>query len=215
MFNGDRDLSQTKSSHINLVAIGAVLLVFFALVGYVLGPLLLKQQSENLLWYSLHIMGGTLVLAIGPFQFVAPLRNRFWRYHRSAGYIYLAGLAMTVVGYVGLPKNELFFASQTVVLSLWVLCALFAVVAIKRKNLHAHQHNMARGFVFAAYFLTARLIDKHGMWLLLPFAKTESIRLVHSDWLAWVVPLVLVEIYFGIKSKAKVSAVKKENNVAV
>ena len=31
-----------------------------------------------------------------------------------------------------------------------------------------------------------------------------EVRLVHSDWLAWVIPLVLVEIYFSLKWRQKI-----------
>ena len=198
----NRPLPQALRIRRDVALIGVVLVIFFALVAYILGPLILKQRPVNALWYTLHIVGGSLVLALGPFQFVASLRNRFRRYHRTAGYLYIAASTMAVAGYAGLPKNELFFVSQLFVLSLWMLSITFAVVAIKNKNVHAHQRNMARSFVFAAYFLTARLMDKHGMWLLVPFANSEDVRLVHSDWVAWIVPLVLVEIYFGIKRRA-------------
>jgi hypothetical protein len=58
---------------------------------------------------------------------------------------------------------------------------------------------MARAFVIAAYFLTARMFDQYLMWVLEPFASVEGARYAHSDWLAWVLPLLAVEIWFGRK----------------
>ena len=181
----------------------AALFVFFGLVAYILGPIFLKPHDERAVWYFIHIAGGVLVLACGPFQFIAAVRNRFRRYHRAAGYTYVLGSFMAVGGYIGLPKTDLFLLSQMVALSLWILAVLFAVSSIRRGNVLSHQHNMARSFVLAAYFLTARLFDKHGMWLLVPFSDSMDVRLVHSDWLAWLIPLVLVEIYFSLKWQEK------------
>jgi uncharacterized membrane protein len=184
----------------------AAVCVFFGLVAYILGPIIFKPRDEHAVWYFIHITGGVLVLACGPFQFMAAVRNRFRRYHRAAGYTYVAGSVMAVAGYIGLPKIDLFLLSQVVALSLWILAVAFAVWSIRRGDVLSHQHNMARSFVLAAYFLTARLFDRHGMWLLVPFSESMEVRLVHSDWLSWLIPLVLVEIYFSGKWQQRFGA---------
>ena len=180
----------------SLVLTGTALILFFALVAFFLGPNLVEERNENAAWYFLHIAGGSLVLLLGPFQFIAPLRNRFRRYHRIAGYTYIAGSTMAVSGFIGLPKEELFLTSQLVALTLWVVCLLLAIRAIRAGKLLSHQHNMARGFVLACYFLTSRIVDRYAMGLLVPLAGNERIRLAHSDWLAWLIPLLVVELYF-------------------
>lgn len=58
---------------------------------------------------------------------------------------------------------------------------------------------MARAFVIAAYFVVVRIIDRHLMWTLEPFSKVEGARMAHSDWLAWAIPLIAVEIWYGRK----------------
>ncbi|QSX73848.1 DUF2306 domain-containing protein [Lysobacter arenosi] len=176
--------------------------MFFTVAALLLGPSIFKDRSDSAVWYFLHIVGGSVALTLGPFQFIAPLRNRFRRYHRVAGYTYVVASIMAVVGFIGLPKIELFLTSQLVALALWVLCMLFAVRAIRAGKVLSHQHNMARSFVLACYFLTARLLDQHGMWLLAPLASQEPVKLAHSDWVAWLVPLALVEIYFTLKWQA-------------
>lgn len=79
-----------------------------------------------------------------------------------------------------------------------------AVVAARRKRFLTHQHNLTRAFVLAAYFVVVRLIDPAGMFLITPFASDLPAAQAHSDWLAWVVPLVLVEAYYGRKWDALV-----------
>ena len=58
---------------------------------------------------------------------------------------------------------------------------------------------MTRAFVLAAYFVFVRLMDKYGMDAIVPFASSKDAQNAHSDWLAWVIPLVLVEVYYGRK----------------
>jgi hypothetical protein len=206
-------MSEPDTSRQNMVLRAIALTGFFGLVAFFLGPSLLEQRDKNAAWYFLHIAGGSLVLLLGPFQFVAPLRNRFRRYHRIAGYTYVAGSALAITGYIGLPKLEMFLTSQLVALALWAVCVLFAIRAIRAGRLLSHEHNMARGFVLACYFLTARIVDRYAMGLLVPLAGSEGIRLAHSDWLAWLIPLLAVEVYFTLKWQSAFGAKASRNAV--
>jgi hypothetical protein len=151
--------------------------------------------------YALHIIGGSLVMLVAPFQFIAPIRNRFRRYHRWAGYAFVAGSVMTFVGYwlIQPTARDTFFLSQTVAICLWMAAMAAAVMAARRKHFLTHQHNMTRAFVIAVYFIVVRLVDPWGMPLITPFASEPAAANAHSDWIAWVVPLVLVELYYGRK----------------
>lgn len=173
-----------------------VRMLYFSLPG-------LDRHPESKLWaYWVHIAGGTLVMALGPFQFIAPIRNRFRRYHRWAGYTIVAGSLAAFVGFWAVQPTvpDVFFASQATAISLWMLAIIAAVSAARRKRFLTHQHNMTRAFVLAAYFVVVRLMDKYGMDTLGPWlSKSEDAQLAHSDWVAWVVPLVAVEVYYGVK----------------
>lgn len=173
-----------------------VRMLYFSLPG-------LGRHPEAKLWaYWLHIAGGTLVMALGPFQFIAPLRNRFRRYHRWAGYALIGGSLAAFVGFWAVQPTvpDVFFASQATAISLWMLAIAVAVVAARRKRFLTHQHNMTRAFVLAAYFVVVRLMDKYGMDSLGPWiSASNDAQLAHSDWIAWVIPLVAVEAYYGVK----------------
>lgn len=161
----------------------------------------LGKHGDKAWAYWLHIGGGTLVMLIAPFQFIAPIRNRFRRYHRIAGYSFVAGSVAAFVGYWGLQPTEkdTFFLSQATAISLWMAAMVAAVVAARRKRFLTHQHNMTRAFVLAAYFVAVRLMDKYGMDLVALGASNKDAANAHSDWLTWVIPLVLVEVYYGRK----------------
>ena len=180
----------------------ALVALFLAAVAFLLVgdlPDIARKPAGKHWAYWLHITGGCLVLATGPFQFIAPIRNRYRRYHRIAGYTFLTGSALAFIGYVGVQPVEpdLFFASQTVAICLWMLAAFAAWRAARRKRFLTHRHNMTRAFVIAAYFVGARLMDRFGMGAMTFLTASEDAQFAHSDWIAWVIPLVLVEAYYG------------------
>ena len=195
-------MSSTRSPSMSLAMTGTALLVFFGLVAFFLGPNLFDSRDSNAGWYVLHIVGGSLVLLLGPLQFVAPLRNRFRGYHRLAGYTYIVASGMAVAGYAGLPKQQEFLTSQLMVLGLWMACLVLAVRAVLAGKILSHQHNMARSFVLASYFLTVRIVDRYLMDWLEPLASDKGVRFAHSDWLAWLVPLLAVELSFTLKAQS-------------
>ena len=160
------------------------------------------RHGEAKEWrYALHIIGGSVVLLVAPFQFIAPIRNRFRRYHRYAGYTFVAGSLLTFAGYwlIQPTERDTFFLSQTVAICLWMASMTAAVVAARRKRFLTHQHNITRAFVIAFYFIVVRLIDPWGMVVIGRFASERPAAEAHSDWIAWVLPLILVEVYYGRK----------------
>ena len=183
----------------------AVIMLALALFFYVVARFLvgstgaLARHGDKLPFYWLHIVGGTIVLALAPFQYLAPIRNRFRRYHRWAGYGFVAGSVLAFAGYVAIQPTakDTFFLSQATAMALWMAAMIAAVIAARRKRFLTHRHNMTRAFVLAGYFVVVRFIDPAGMVLITPFASEEAAANAHSDWLAWVVPLVLVEAYYG------------------
>ena len=195
-----------STSRLSRSAVGTALLVaaFLTVVMVFLSRDIpnVPRHGEAKEWrYALHIIGGSLVMLVAPFQFIAPIRNRFRRYHRWAGYAFVAGSLLTFVGYwLILPtERDTFLLSQTVAICLWMVAMTAAVVAARRKHFLTHQHNMTRAFVIAFYFILVRIIDPWGMALITPFASEPPAANAHSDWLAWVLPLVLVEVYYGLK----------------
>jgi hypothetical protein len=195
-----------RALRFSISALATVLAVtaFLALVGLFLGtsiPGVARHPADKQMAYWLHIAGGGLVMLLGPFQFIAPIRNRFRRYHRIAGYVFVTGSIMAFIGFWAVQPTtpDTFFLSQATAISLWMLAMAAAVVAARRRHFLTHQHNMTRAFVIAAYFVVVRLMDRFGMDALAPFAGNENARLAHSDWIAWIVPLVAVEVYYGLK----------------
>ena len=198
----------------------AVALFFYVVVRFLVGSMDHPGHSgahgAKLPLYWLHIAGGSVVMLLGPFQFIAPIRNRFRKYHRFAGYSFVAGSLAAFAGFVAIQplERDTFFLSQATAMALWMAAMAAAVVAARRKRFLTHQHNMTRAFVLATYFVVVRFVDPYGMFLVTPFASEEAAANAHSDWLAWVVPLVLVEAYYGRKWDALLKRRERPDRVA-
>jgi uncharacterized membrane protein YozB (DUF420 family) len=171
---------------------------------------------DRRLWLYLHIAGGVVVLLLGPLQFWKRFRTANMRLHRIAGKLYIIGSLLATVCLIRLlPYSECrdCIPSQTVVTSLWFLSTIAAWWTIKRKNVKAHKQFMARSYLFAFYFVAIRLIDKVGA----NFADSLTIDsglFANTDWFAWVVPLLFLEMYQSWWPVAKVNYTTKQGKVA-
>jgi uncharacterized membrane protein len=142
-----------------------------------------------------HIMGGVVAMAIGPWQFVARLRERHLSLHRWLGRIYLiavligsaAGLAMAAVSMGGLATHTGF----GMLAGLWFLTGAIAYRQIRRGDLVSHKQWMIRNYSLTFAAVTLRL------WL--PFlagvVRIDSMdAYITVSWLCWVPNLIVGEI---------------------
>lgn len=153
-----------------------------------------------------HITGGAIFLGLGCLQFQGRIRNRFPRFHRINGRIMLIA-ALVSIGclYALLPSSQCnaCLPSQMAVTTLWLISIAAAWLAIRRGDIAAHRLHMIRGYVSASYFLVVRLVDRAiGTDRLLPFVEGEAARLANSDWIAWVIPVLVIEAIARSSSKA-------------
>jgi uncharacterized membrane protein len=176
----------------------AVLLAVGSLRYFSLNPLVFipGQQAAylaNEVPLLLHIAGGTVALAVGPFQFLSGLRARRPGLHRALGRLYLAAVALTAAGGLGLariaqgaPVARLGFAALAVVL---LATTAMALAMILRHRVPAHRAWMTRSYAVVFTAVTFRL------WLAvftitgLPFDQVYAV----GAWTAWMINLLIAE----------------------
>ena len=146
-------------------------------------------------WIYLHIGGGVIALAIGPFQFSRLLRLRYLSLHRWVGRVYLiavaigavAGFRMALESFGGLPTHVGF----GMLAALWLFTAAMAYARILQRRIQSHREWMIRNFAltFAAVMLR--------IWLPL-MAGTLKIDFLPAyqtiSWLCWVPNLLIAEV---------------------
>jgi hypothetical protein len=200
------DTSKTKTAAKILVWTGIVALA----VGFIIKYVLFYYRHYDAAsfdvywprrgWLFLHINGGTLALLMGPWQFWTGLRQRNLTIHRWTGRLFLLGVAMGVIGSIGLIATTTFgwaFATGIAGLaSAWLVTTSMAYYSIRKGLVALHKEWMIRAYVVTFAFVTFRILSDYG-----PTSRLmpESDRSITIAWACWVVPLAVTEMIFHLK----------------
>jgi len=183
---------------LSLIPVGAGLL---RLTGIAANPAVTADNARFLaaqLPTWAHVIGGSLLLVLGAFQFSAPLRQRNPRWHRWSGRVAvvagivsaLAGLWMTAT-FPHEPGNpaQLYGFRMSFGLG-WAICLILGLRAALRRDIPAHRAWMLRGYAIAMGAGTTVLT--FGFWLLLG-GSDSALVMTWSITAAWVLNLSIAE----------------------
>lgn len=169
--------------------------VLFMLVEGHGGPAIRARFFETPSMGWLHAMGGAVAAAIGPFQFIRALRDRYRRAHVWLGRTYLiavllGGLAglYFAPGSVGGADTALGF---TLLALAWLYTGVMAYVAIRRGDVNAHRRWMIRNFALTFGAATLRL----ELIALTALGVPGSIAYAIVAWSSWVPNMAIVELW--------------------
>lgn len=133
-------------------------------------------------WLLPHGIAGACALILGPMQFSDRLRQRYARFHRVVGRIYVAGVFIaaplgTYIQYfqerMGAPRSFSFAAAADA--TLWVTTTAIALMFILRGKIQQHRQWMVRSFAVAIVFLEVRVVAGITGWENLGESVTETI----------------------------------------
>ena len=152
---------------------------------------------HNQVWVTMHLVGGSLALLLGPMQFWKSFRNRFLSFHRLTGKIYLIGvvligisaLRLSLISYCVPCRTSLFILSVLILLS-----SAFAFKAIKAKNIKVHRQFMIRSYVCVLSFVAVRIDDIFPLSFLFGQIEDHLFRRTANEYFFSFVPLLVVEI---------------------
>ena len=158
-------------------------------------------------WLLLHIVGGMLAVLAGPVQLWLGLSDRRMELHRRLGYVYIAGMALGVVGAVALAvQTELgwvFGAGLIGLATAWAMTTGLAYASIRRGLMDQHKEWMIRSYVVTFAFVMFRVGDV-GMRAA---GFTDVLQnIAFLAWASWVVPLLVTE---GVLQGRKIFAVAR------
>jgi len=154
---------------------------------------------DNAVWFRLHVAGGVVALALGPWQFLRRLRESRPRIHRWTGRLYLTAVGVGSAGgfYMAwLSWGGAVAHAGFVLLALsWALSSLMAYRSARARDFTAHRRWMIRSYALTFAAVTRRL------WL--PLLGGAGVPLFEAyaavAWLAWVPDLVAVEVYHAVR----------------
>jgi len=152
---------------------------------------------HNQVWVTMHLVGGSLALLLGPMQFWKSFRNRFLSFHRLTGKIYLIGvvligisaLRLSLISYCVPCRTSLFILSVLILLS-----SAFAFKAIKAKNIKVHRQFMIRSYVCVLSFVAVRIDDIFPLSFLFGQIEDHLFRRTANEYFFSFAPLLVVEI---------------------
>ena len=146
-----------------------------------------------------HIVGGMTALLLGPFQFIAVIRKKYTRVHRTMGKIYLCSVVIGASASLYLSINKLIITDHAVTYGTglaalaftWLLTGGMAYWAVRNKNFVQHREWMIRSYVVTLGFSIARLLKD----TLIPVHIATKIDLLTTlTWVSWAIPLFITEL---------------------
>ena len=149
-------------------------------------------------WLAGHILGGSLALLLGLFQFVPAIRNRYLKLHRTLGKVYI--LSILVGSFCALymasvisPRINVAWSISLIFLAVpWLVTVLMAYRMIRLRRIQQHREWMIRSYVVTFGFVIFRFVENH------PFIEsimeTVGERAPTVGWFCWAVPLLFTEV---------------------
>jgi uncharacterized membrane protein len=162
-------------------------------------PEMIKVFNEHRVLITLHAVGASLALLLGPFQFLDGWRKQSPKAHRILGYLYL-GPGVVVGGVAGLLLAPRAFGGMVshlgfgLLACLWLLTAWLALVAAKGRRYADHRRWMVRNYALTFAAVTLRIYLPLAMAAGLPFEAVYPT----IAWCCWVPNLIAVE-WFGLR----------------
>ncbi len=148
----------------------------------------------------IHIVFGVIALVVGPFQFFAMIRNRYPRFHRLTGRIYLASILIGGISalYLAifhniLDQHKLAFGFGALGLATaWLTTSGMALWAILKRRIVQHKEWMIRSYVVTCGFSFYRIM--HDAALFAGYGDYGPEVSGIFAWACWSVPLLFTEI---------------------
>ena len=106
-----------------------------------------------------HTICGTVALLAGPVQFSSRLRQRYLKFHRLLGRLYViavfigafTGIALAA-GRPGLPGTSMQAAA-------WIVCTTTAFITARNRQMVQHRQWMARSYAVTFTFVSSRVLN--------------------------------------------------------
>lgn len=209
------DLTADRQSTLNVVLrtfarLGALMIIFLSVAFLIDDAVQYLQYTEASYerfwersgWLLIHVLGGSLALLIGPFQFWSGLRRphltvhrwrRLMTVHRWTGRLYVAGIvcgAATAFQLSFHTEEWTFGVALFTGAVVWLVTTAVALVAAIRRRIQAHREWVMRSYILTFSFVSFRLI------LEIPWVEqlgTDAQTSTTVGWLCWVVPLLTYE----------------------
>lgn len=154
--------------------------------------------NNNPIWTSGHMIGGTISLLLGPFQFWKWLRLRYVAFHRLSGKIYIIGTLIAGLSALRLSLTS-YCVSCRISLLILAILVLFTTAAawwcIKNRNVEAHRQFMVRSYICVLAFVLVRVDSILPLDFLFGTIEDPLFSRTVQEYFFSFVPLIIGEIF--------------------
>jgi uncharacterized membrane protein YozB (DUF420 family) len=173
--------------------------LFIVLVaGPALAPAGQARHVGHLALLGAHIAGGTVMLIAGAVTLRIGLTRIAFRWHRMAGFSYLAGgmIASLVALIRSFDTKHTPGLSTATLAIVWIAFSAMGWRAVRNGQIEQHREWMIRSYVVAWTFVFCRFYTR---------AAPDMIQGTTNDmiWLTWITPILLCEIALQWKRGAR------------
>ncbi len=155
--------------------------------------ILKRKEIASSLWYLFtfrtHIFLGLIAIIIGPFQFIAKIRDTYKAFHKTLGYAYAvsvlsSGLAGLIIAQFAMGGwiTTIGFSVLSVT---WLFTTIMAIISIRCGKVLNHKK-----WMFLSYGLTFAAITQRTLLLIPLLTEVPFIPIYQlSAWLPWLLNL--------------------------
>jgi uncharacterized membrane protein len=106
-----------------------------------------------------HAICGFVALLAGPFQFSSRIRQRYLRFHRTLGLVYIACVFVGAFTGIALAAGRPGLPGTTMQAVAWVVCTSAAFITARNRQIVQHRHWMARSYAVTFTFVSSRVLN--------------------------------------------------------
>jgi uncharacterized membrane protein len=106
-----------------------------------------------------HTLAGIFALLIGPINFSSRIRNRYLKFHRVLGRIYVIAVLIGAATGVALASGRPGFPGTCGQAAAWVVCTTAAFITARNRHIVQHRQWMARSYAVTFTFVSSRVLN--------------------------------------------------------
>ncbi len=106
-----------------------------------------------------HTLAGIFALLIGPINFSSRIRQRYLKFHRVLGRIYVISVFIGAATGVALASYRPGFPGTCGQAAAWVVCTTAAFITARNRHVIQHRQWMARSYAVTFTFVSSRVLN--------------------------------------------------------
>ena len=106
-----------------------------------------------------HTLGGVIALLAGPMQFSSRLRQRYLKFHRVLGRVYVISVFIGALTGIALAAGRPGMPGTCVQAAAWIVCTTAAFITARNRQIARHRQWMVRSYAVTFTFVSSRVLN--------------------------------------------------------